>query len=64
MVQAVENNRDYIISSTEIIAYNNGWITREKLHELSGRNVWFYSKAFFKYTGMKEEEKIIRSYKK
>lgn len=30
---------------------------REKLHELSGRNVWFYSKAFFKYPGVKEEEK-------
>ena len=35
MVQAVENNRDSLISSPEIIAYNNGWITREKLHELA-----------------------------
>lgn len=35
MVQAVENNRDSLISSPEIIAYNNGWITKEDLIELA-----------------------------
>ncbi len=35
MVQAVENNRDSIICSPEIVAYNNGWITKEKLIKLS-----------------------------
>ena len=35
MVQAIENNRDSIICSPELISYNNGWITKEKLKELS-----------------------------
>ena len=35
MVRTIENNRDSIICSPEIIAYNNGWITKEKLIELS-----------------------------
>lgn len=35
MVQAVENNRDSIICSPEIVAYNNGWISKDKLKELS-----------------------------
>ena len=35
MVQAVENNRDSIICSPEIVAYNNGWITKEKLKSLA-----------------------------
>lgn len=35
MVQAIENNRDSIICSPEIIGYNNGWITREQILELS-----------------------------
>ena len=35
MVQAVENNRDSIISSPEIIAYNNGWITKEQINKLA-----------------------------
>ena len=35
MVQAVENNRDSIICSPEITAYNNGWIKKAKLQELA-----------------------------
>lgn len=33
MVQAIENNRDSIVCSPEIIAYNNGWIKKDKLIE-------------------------------
>jgi len=35
MVQAIENNRDSIVCSPEIIAYNNGWLKKEKLKELA-----------------------------
>ena len=35
MVRTIENNRDSIICSPEIIAYNNGWISKEKLLEIA-----------------------------
>lgn len=35
MVQAIENNRDSIVCSPEIIAYNNGWLKKEELKELA-----------------------------
>jgi glucose-1-phosphate thymidylyltransferase len=33
MVRTIENNRDSIICSPELVGYQNGWITKEKLSD-------------------------------
>ncbi len=56
MVQAVENNRDKIICSPEIIAYNNKWITKRQLlecaEEMSKNN---YGQKLKKHVENKED---------
>ena len=56
MVQAIENNRDSIICSPEIIGYNNGWITREQILELSEEmKKNRYGQKLSKFIGNKED---------
>ena len=55
MVQAVENNRDSLICSPELVAYNNGWITKEKIKELADEmKNNSYGKKVSKFIGNRE----------
>ena len=56
MVRTIENNRDSIICSPEIVAFNNGWITVQEFSELAEemkKNK--YGKKLNKYIESKEK---------
>ena len=55
MVRTIENNRDALICSPEMIAYSNKWITRNKLIDIS-KNMEKnkYGKKIIKYVEGKE----------
>jgi len=59
MIKTIENNKDTIICCPEIIAYNNGWITREDL--LKRGNLLIknsYGKYLIKFAEKGEEKDV------
>ena len=55
MVRTIENNRDSIICSPEIVSYNNGWIAKEELIQLaSTMNKNRYGEKLQKFVESKE----------
>ena len=55
MVRTIENNRDSIICSPEIVAYNNGWISVDEFRELANGMIKNkYGKILIKYLESKE----------
>ena len=56
MVRTIENNRDSIICSPEIVAYNNGWISKEEFENLANEMIKNkYGKKLMKYLESKEK---------